>query len=177
MLRPRPNALVASDLKTRNHYLSGSYDQVLDVRTLNSLRVAFNRAYTGTKIDILRRSMTQLYLSEFAPECFILNPIDWEDIELTKDTQGRYIFANPQSLLGPTLWGRPVIVTNSMTQGQFLTANLTQAAQLWDRQSATVEVSREDADNFTKNMVTIRAEERVALTVYRATALIKGVFP
>ncbi len=138
---------------------------------------AYNRdVATDTKIDTLRRSITQLYLSEYLPEVFILNPADWEKIELQKDSQGRYILANPTSLAGPTLWGKPVIPTNSMTEGQFLTANFTQAAQLWDRQDAAVEVSREDSDNFRKNMVTILAEERVALTIYRPTALIKGVF-
>lgn len=138
---------------------------------------AYNRdQVTDTKIDTLRRSITQLYLSEYLPEVFILNPADWEAIELQKDSEGRYILANPQSLAGPTLWGKPVVPTNSMTQGQFLTANFTQAAQLWDRQDAAVEVSREDSDNFRKNMVTILAEERVALTIYRPTALIKGAF-
>lgn len=137
---------------------------------------AFSRAATGTKLDVLRRSITQLQLSEYDAEVIILNPADWEDIELTKDTQGRYIIANPQSLIGPRLWSLPVIATNSMTQGQFLTANMNQAAQLWDRMQAAVELSREDGDNFKKNMVTLLAEERLALTVYRPTALIKGTF-
>lgn len=137
---------------------------------------AYNRAATGTKIDWLRRSITQLQLSEYDAEFIVLNPADWEDIELTKDTQGRYLFANPQSLVTPQLWGLPVVPTNSMTQSQFLVANGQQAAQIWDRQSAAVELSREDSDNFRKNMVTLLAEERLALTVYRTTALIKGVF-
>jgi HK97 family phage major capsid protein len=137
---------------------------------------AFNRAQTGTKLDWLRRAITQLQLSEYDAEFIVLNPADWEDIELTKDTQGRYIIANPQSMLGPQIWGLPVIPTNSMTVSNFLVANATQAAQIWDRQQAAVELSREDGDNFKKNMVTILAEERLALTVYRPTALIKGVF-
>lgn len=137
----------------------------------------FNRATAGdTRIDTLRRSVTQLQVSEYDPEFIVLNPEDWEVIELTKDTQGRYIIANPQSLLGPTLWGLPVVPTNSMTKGQFLTANGTQAAQLWDREDASVELSREDSDNFRRNMVTLLAEERLALTVYRPQALIKGAF-
>lgn len=159
-------------------------DEILNgdgqVGTLDGLMhnaTAYNRATTGTAIDILRRSMTQLQLSEYPVEGFVLNPIDWEAIELTKDTQNRYIIANPNSLIGPTLWGRPVVVTNSMTAGQFLTANYTMAAMLWDRQQAGVELSREDSDNFRRNMVTILCEERLALAIYRAQGLIKGVFP
>jgi HK97 family phage major capsid protein len=156
-------------------------DQILNgdgtVGTLAGLMnqaTAFNRALTGTKMDVLRRAITQLQLSEYDPEFIVVNPTDWEGIELTKDTQGRYIIANPQSLIGPTLWGLPVVATNAMTAGQFLVANGTMAAQIWDRMQAAVELSREDSDNFRKNMVTILAEERLALTVYRPTALIKG---
>ena len=41
---------------------------------------------------------------------------------------------------------------------------------------AAIELSREDSDNFRRNMVTILTEERLALTVYRPQALIKGTF-
>lgn len=159
-------------------------DEILNgdgqVGTLDGLMhnaTGYSRAMTGTRLDILRRSITQLTLSEFDAEAFVLNPADWEEIELIKDTQGRYIIGNPAAELGPRLWGKPVVSTNSMTQGQFLTANFSQAAMLWDREQASVELSREDSDNFRRNMVTILAEERVALTVFRPTALIKGVFP
>lgn len=136
----------------------------------------YNRAQTGTKLDWIRRAITQLQLSEYDAEFLVLNPVDWEDIELTKDTQGRYIIANPQSMLGPQIWSLPVVATNSMTAGNFLVANGTMAAQIWDRQDAAVQLSTEDRDNFIRNMVTILAEERLALTVYRPSALIKGVF-
>lgn len=137
---------------------------------------AYNRGTDGTKLDWLRRAITQLQLSEYDAEFIVLNPADWEGIELTKDSQGRYIIANPQSMLGPQIWGLPVVPTNSMPATQFLVGNGTQAAQIWDRQNPAVELSREDSDNFRKNMVTLLAEERLALTVYRPTALIKGVF-
>lgn len=158
-------------------------DEILNgngtVGTLNGLMnqaTAYNRSATGTKMDWIRRAMTQLTLSEYDAEFIVLNPADWEEIELTKDSEGRYIIAQPQSLVEPRLWGLPVVATNSMTPTNFLVANGTLAAQIWDRQQANVQMSTEDSDNFRKNMVTIRAEERLALTVYRPTALIKGVF-
>jgi hypothetical protein len=49
------------------------------------------------------------------------------------------------------------------------------AAELWDREDASVEVGL-NADNFVKNMVTLLAEERLALTIYRAAGLIGGSF-
>jgi len=50
------------------------------------------------------------------------------------------------------------------------------AAQIFDREEAAVEVSTEDGDNFRTNMVTIRAEERLAMAVYREESFVHGEF-
>jgi HK97 family phage major capsid protein len=129
-----------------------------------------------TIIDRLRLAMLQVQLAEYTADGIVLSPIDWAAIELTKDTQGRYIFANPVQLAGPVLWGLPVVATQSMDAGDFLTGAFRMGAQGWDREDATVTVSTEDRDNFIKNMVTILCEERVGLTVYRPEAFVKGDF-
>ncbi len=130
----------------------------------------------ATNIDKLRLAMLQAVLALFPATGHILNPTDWTGIELTKDGQGRYIFANPVGIAGPTLWGLPVAQSLAMPQNNFLTGAFKYAAQIFDREDATVTVSTEDQDNFVKNMVTILAEERTALAVYRPQALIKGTF-
>lgn len=129
-----------------------------------------------TRIDIVRRAMTQVRLAEYRADAIVLHPSDWEEIELTKTDEGAYIWANPRGLLGPTLWGLPVIDTTAVEEGEFLVGNFQMAAMLWDREEAVVDISTEDRDNFIKNMVTIRAEERLALEVSRPEALIYGDF-
>jgi HK97 family phage major capsid protein len=136
-----------------------------------------NRRKIGdTRIDIVRRAMTQVRLAEYRADAIVLHPSDWEEIELTKDGEDRYIWANPRGLLGPTLWGLPVVDTTAVDEGEFLVGNFMMSSQIWDREDATVDISTEDRDNFIKNMVTIRAEERLALTCYRPEALIYGDF-
>jgi HK97 family phage major capsid protein len=76
-------------------------------------------------------------------------------------------------MMGPTLWGLPVVVTNSISAGTFLLGT-SMACEIKDRQQAAVEASYEDSTNFQKNMVTVRAEERIALCVYRTEAFISG---
>ncbi|WP_288016439.1 hypothetical protein [Microcystis phage Mae-JY04] len=125
-------------------------------------------------IDDIRFGHLQVALAEYAANGTVLNPIDWAFIETMKDDHGRYLIGNPQGTLTPTLWGQPVVPTQAMTVDKFLVGAFNMAAQIFDRQDATVEVSTEDADNFTKNKVTIRAEKRLALAIYRPEALVYG---
>lgn len=128
----------------------------------------------ATSIDKLRMAMLQAALALYPADGIVLNPIDWANIELTKDSAGGYVFANPQGLASPTLWGKPVVATQSMAVNNFLTGAFKMAATLYDRMQPEVLISSENADDFEKNLLTMRCEERVALAVKRAAALIKG---
>jgi HK97 family phage major capsid protein len=71
----------------------------------------------------------------------------------------------------------PVIATPSLQRGEFIVGNFQLGAQLIDRLDMEVLISSEHADFFTKNMLMVRAEERVALAVKRPQALVFGEFP
>lgn len=129
-----------------------------------------------TAIDRLRLAMLQVTLAEYEADGIVLSPIDWCAIELTKTTDNQYLFTTPTGLVVPSLWGRPVVSSQSMTAGDFLVGAFAMAAQGWDREDANVTVSTENKDNFVKNMVTILCEERVGLTIFRPEALVEGDF-
>ncbi|SAQ55011.1 phage major capsid protein [Klebsiella oxytoca] len=128
-------------------------------------------------IDDLRLAMLQAQLARFPASGHVLHFIDWAKIELTKDALGRYILANPAALTGPTLWGLPVVATEATAfQGKFLTGAFSAGAQIFDREETNVVISTENADDFEKNMITIRCEERLALAVKRPEAFVYGSF-
>lgn len=130
-----------------------------------------------TQIDQLRLAMLQSQLARLPASGHVLHFIDWAKIELTKDTLGRYIIGNPLSLAGPTLWGLPVVATElAAFLGKFLTGAFQTGAQIFDREDANVVISTENADDFEKNMISIRCEERLALAVKRPEAFIYGTF-
>lgn len=125
-------------------------------------------------MDQMRLAMLQAELAEYPATGHVMNPIDWTRIELLKDTTGRYIIGNPQGTTAPSLWGLPVVATAAVAQDKFLTGAFKLGAQLFDRWLARVEVATENEDDFIKNLVTILAEERLALAVYRPEAFIYG---
>lgn len=134
-------------------------------------------AVTGaTDIDRLRAAMLQVELAEYAATGFVMNPFNWAALELRKDGENRYIFSTPQNGGIPRMWGLPVVSTTAMTRGTFLTGAFMLGAQIWDKMQAAVQISTEDDDNFRRNLATIRAEERLGLTVYRPESFVKGSF-
>jgi HK97 family phage major capsid protein len=62
-----------------------------------------------------------------------------------------------------------------MTAGSFLVGALDMAAVLYSRSGAVIEMGYVN-DDFTKNLVTIRAEERLGLGVERPSAILYGAF-
>ncbi|NSL20560.1 phage major capsid protein [Agrobacterium tumefaciens] len=128
-----------------------------------------------TSIDMIRLMMLQAALAEYPATGVVLHPSDWAWIETLKDTTGRYIIGNPQGTINPTLWGLPVVATQAMTVDKVLVGAFKLGAQVFDRWDARVETGFVN-DDFTKNLVTILAEERLALAVYRPEAFVYGDF-
>ena len=128
------------------------------------------------QLDKVRLAMLQVQLAEYAASGVVLNPIDWAVIETLKDTTGRYIVGNPQGTADKRLWGLPVVTSKAMDADKFLVGAFKLGAQLFDRWLARVEVATENEDDFVKNMVTILAEERLALAVYRPQSFVFGDF-
>lgn len=136
----------------------------------------FDPAGTETNIDNIRLAMLQAFLAEYPATGTVMHPSDWARIELLKDTTGQYVIGNPRGTLSPTLWSLPVVATQAITIDKFLVGAFRLGAQVFDRWLARVEVATENEDDFIKNLVTILAEERLALAVYRPEAFIYGDF-
>lgn len=146
---------------------------------INHVATAYDTSLNAsgdTPADIIAHAIFQVTESEFSASGIILNPRDWHGIALMKDKEGRYIFGGPQAFTSNIMWGLPVVPTKAQAQGTYTVGGFDMASQVWDRMDATIEVSREDRDNFVKNMLTILCEERLALAHYRPTAIIKGTF-
>jgi HK97 family phage major capsid protein len=63
-----------------------------------------------------------------------------------------------------------VFVTNVLGAGTAIVGNFKQAASIFRRGGITVEATNSHSDLFVKDISVIRAEERLALAVYRPQA-------
>ena len=148
-----------------------------DLDGLTHQATAFDTTLRGSsfqRLDIIRRALQQVETADESPTGFIvLNPADFAAIELTKTSTGEYIAGDPRSMMAPTLWGRPVVVSTAMSSGAFLIGS-SESADIRMRQDVTVEISTEHSDYWTRGLIGIRAEERLALPVYRPGSLIYG---
>ncbi|WP_236225373.1 phage major capsid protein [Pseudomonas pseudonitroreducens] len=136
-----------------------------------------------TAIDIMRRAIYQVRKqSKLSADGLVMSELDWMNIELQKDGENRYLFANLQGLVTPILWGRPVITSDSVdegdadTGGEFLVANFARSTVLFDRMSFLFKMGLIN-DQFIKNERALLVEERLGLGVRRREALVKGLFP
>jgi len=130
-----------------------------------------------TKADAIRRAATLSFLSYYEPTGVVLHPNDWEDIELTKDTNGQYLVAISVAMGGePRLWRIPVVDTPAIPEGTALVGAFGTGAQLYDREQASIRVSEQHADFFVRNAIVILAEQRLALAVKRPEAFVAVTF-
>jgi HK97 family phage major capsid protein len=107
----------------------------------------------------------------FMPDGVVFHPLDWQDIALLRTADGLYIWGNPaQAEPVQRIWGLPVVLTTSETQNTGLVGAFRLGAQVFYREGIRVEATNTNSDDFEKNLISIRAEQREALAVYRPKA-------
>ena len=128
----------------------------------------------ATQIDRLRWAKLQVRKSFYAADTIVLNPQDWAAIELLKDDNKLYQFASFLSGAQARLWGMTVVESDAIAVGHFLCGNFSLAAEIADREGLNVAISSENQDDFERNRVTMRAEGRLALQIFRPQAYVYG---
>jgi|DEB0MinimDraft_6_1074348.scaffolds.fasta_scaffold05833_4 HK97 family phage major capsid protein len=144
--------------------------------TTSSGGLFYQSVESANEFDVLIVALNQLALSNYQADTIIINPTDFHKIVLLKSTANEYLKNQVIQGIQPAINGVPITLSTAMPNGKFLVGNLAQATQLWIRDGLGVEFSREDSTNFRDGFVTVRAQERVALTNYQPNAIIQGTF-
>jgi HK97 family phage major capsid protein len=122
------------------------------------------------------------------PDWFVVHPDDYQKLRLLKDNSGQLYFggpttgsygvgqggaASPQIAGAPDLvWGKPCYVSPIIGSGTALVGT-TAGAQVWSKGSTNIEATNSHGNLFVTDLAAIRAERRLALTVYRSNAFVE----
>jgi HK97 family phage major capsid protein len=127
--------------------------------------------------DAVRRAITKVILAYLDPTGIVVNPTDWEAMELTKSTTGEYLLAVSIALGGEQrLWRLPVVDTAAMAQGTGLVGAFGIGCKLYDRQEARIRIAEQHSDWAVRDGVAIIADERIALCMRRPESFVKVTF-
>ena len=123
----------------------------------------------GAVLAGVASGVAALYGRGYAATGVVLNPNDFGVMLMA--------LGSPELVTTPvSLWGIPVVISSAMASGNYLVGQFAPYSQIFDREEAGVEIATENEDDFVKNLVTVRAEERLALAIYQPAAFAKGTF-
>ncbi|QDP54271.1 MAG: putative major capsid protein [Prokaryotic dsDNA virus sp.] len=135
-----------------------------------------NAIESANEFDVLTCALNQLSLANYTADYIMMNPTDFHKILLLKASTNEYLVKDWNQGLQPRINGVPVILTTAITSDKYLLGNFGVGTQLWVRDNVSVEFFREDGTNVQDGFVTVRCQERVALTNYLPNAFVNGDF-
>jgi hypothetical protein len=130
-------------------------------------------AYDAAELvaDQVLRAITTVLLADAQADGIVMHPTDWQTALLAKAAgDGHYYSGGPFSVTPQMMWGVPLIPSAALAQGTVLVGDFAIGAQLFIREGVNVLLSDSDQDDFIKNRVTLLAELRAALAVFRPAA-------
>jgi len=130
---------------------------------------------TLKKVNLITKIVGDLWAVGAIPDAILMNPADWAQLQVDIiDSSVNAARVDYSSGMTPRLNGIPVIQSNGITADSVVVGSFNQAGTIHNREGVTVEMSDSDDDNFTKNLITIRAERRLALAIERPSYIIGG---
>ena len=157
----------------------------LKAASITSDTTSWANSATGQDIaDLIFEKIMKVQAdSGFAADAIIMNPKTWQILRLAKTTTKEYIgggyFADGQ---GKQLWGVPVYCSSfaaapvsGSAAGEIFVGSFKACASVVSKGGVSVEATNTDTDDFQKNRMTIRCEERLALAVRRPAGFVKIV--
>ena len=167
-------AFLASAINGRLLYELGLVEQnklVTDLLATSGVQpgtYAANATASDIADEILHAAMDVQNNSGFAADAILINPADWYTLRVGKDGDYRYYgggYFGGQNV--QNLWGINVCVSSAVAAGTIVVGAFKTCASVVGKGGVSVEATNTNEDDFVKNLMTIRAEERLALAVRR----------
>jgi HK97 family phage major capsid protein len=161
---------------------SGTAPNLRGILNTSGIQTETQAAAPDTGLDALYRAITKVRTVAFLePDGVVINPADYQALRLAKDANDQYYGGGPFTgaygagggVNDPGVWGLRTVVTTAVAAKTAIVGSWQAGAMVFRKGGITVDSTNSDADKFTKNITTIRAEERLALAVFRPSAFVK----
>lgn len=127
--------------------------------------------------DAIMKAITLVAVTgDATPDAIVIHPTDWQNIVLTRTTDGIYILGNPGNApANPNLWGLPVRVSSTVASaaGTAVVGAFRTMTQIFNNGGLTVEASSEHSTYFTERKVALALSRRLSVASYRPSAFCK----
>lgn len=166
---------ITSD-KVYQAVVSGVVSAAVSAATTFSLNDYNGTVLDANEADAIHAALVQSEMSGFVPNALVINPIDFGKLRFLKSADGTPIISYYGEGRFPVFAESLAIIKRAdITAGTFLVGDLNAVKVRFYRQS--VELGY-DGDDFTRNLRTLRAENRVHIYVpaNEGASLIKGAF-
>lgn len=128
---------------------------------------AYARGQAGDGLlETLSRALAQVEMNDLQPTGIALHPDEWEQIRAEIDVRQGY-----------RLWGLTVVVTKAVPAGTFIVGDFARGAVLFERETATVEMTDRHQNDFIEHKIAVRCNLRSSLVVTNPAGIIAGDFP
>lgn len=137
-----------------------------------------NTTYSGAGLtfdNLLKAKCAIEAATGYEADTIIINPVNLADLLVLKDGSNQYMMGGPayapygNGAYGAYLpiWGCKVIASNAVSPDNAIIGAFKQGAAVVTKanEGLRVEVSNSDQDDFIKNLITVRIEERILLAV------------
>lgn len=125
--------------------------------------------------DAIARGANKVRLAKYMPSAVVIHPTDLLNLKTSKDADGRYIYpamfvngAGEQKVMNLA-----VVESQSIRPKEALVGAFDIAATLYDREMTDVRIFESHKDYAERNMVYVRGERRIGLTIERPQAFCK----
>ena len=134
---------------------------------------------TGVGADDIFKAATNVKLQTGLPaDAVVVNPADYQTMRLAKDQNGQYYgggyfygqYGQGGIIEQPSIWGLRTVVSAAVPAGEAIVGAFRLGAEILKKGGVTVDIAKQNEDDFIKNLVTILIEERIALAVRRPAA-------
>lgn len=131
------------------------------------------QAFDTDMFRTVRKAITKVTRLGGQVTAVLLSPEDDEEWDLAQDANKRYYSGGPFGSGPGTAWGRPRVVSQKLTQGQFILGDF-RTVTLLDREGVSVLAFNQHADYARKNKTYVRAECRAAQAIFEPALLVVG---